>query len=101
MGVLDLRIFNMALMVKWWWRLVNRSQRPLQTILCSKYGSRSSSWNSKPQNSTNVSPFWKKVLLSRSLLWPSISFKIRNGRTTGAINGAQKFRLNIYIPALF
>lgn len=51
-------------------------------MLRSKYDPHFGSWHSKPRNSTNVSSFWKGVLLSKSLLWPNISFRVRNGRMT-------------------
>lgn len=76
LGVFDTRIFNLVLMVKWWWRLLSHLERTVERFLLSKYGPRSGSQHSRLRNSSNTSLFWKGVLVSKCLLWPSVKFKI-------------------------
>jgi hypothetical protein len=51
LGIRDLRIFNIALLEKWWWRIRNEKESLWHKVLERKYGNRleekksnSSSW---------------------------------------------------------
>lgn len=66
----------MALMAKWWWSIVTSPQGSIQRLLLSEYGSRLGTWHARLRNLSSTSGFWRGVVLSKSIFWLSVAYKL-------------------------
>lgn len=62
LGVLDLRLFNLALMAKWWWRFQFDSQRLWAQLVKFFYYKNNVFWEFQEEPPRICSHFWKGVL---------------------------------------
>lgn len=76
LGIIKFRIFNLALLTKWWWMPIASPQSMIVSLLVTMHGPRRGIWHAKPRNSSNTSVFWKRFSPSRALLWHSVLFKL-------------------------
>lgn len=79
LGVLDLRMFNLALMAKQFWHPLTRPEGSFQKLLIAKYCPTAGSWNAKHRNPLTASGFWKGMLVSKSIMCPSLKHKVGDG----------------------
>lgn len=81
LGIINLEIFDEALLIKWWWTIMSRPKGMLQCLLVTKYVPKKGIWRFRMRNKTQMSAFWKGMLPSRAMFWSSISFSLGNGES--------------------
>jgi len=82
LGVINLRDFNRALLLKWWQRLFLEPGWKWASLISHNYGPRSGWWSGMPANSASSSSFWKGMLSVKDIFFQATAKEIRNGRTT-------------------
>lgn len=60
LGILDLRVFNTALLAKWWWQLIKEPYRPWASLILNLSCRHQHIWSFSPSNAP-TSPFWKGI----------------------------------------
>lgn len=63
----------------WWWHQLTRPQGSFQKLLIAKYCPQSGSWHAKYRNSSNISGFWKWMLVFKYIALPSLIYKLGDG----------------------
>lgn len=82
LGILNLQIFNNALLGKWWWKLTSGVNWYGQGIFKENYFKTSPEWNLYHKQCRRRSFFWNGILHSLHAFRKNISPCVKNGATT-------------------
>lgn len=80
--ILNLQVFNRALLLKWWDKLFINPQRQWKTIIDLNYYSDLVSPINASINRLKISPFWRNILKVAHLMSAFTSVSIGNGEST-------------------
>jgi len=80
MGFRDLEIFNLALLAKQGWRLIQQPDSLLSRIMCEKYYPNSSFLQASLRH--NPSYAWRSIFASKDILKKGLQWRIGNGTST-------------------
>lgn len=65
---------------------MSRLEGTLHWLMTSKYGPKKGAWHFRMRNKTQLSAFWKGILLGGGKFWPNISFTLENGESVSFSN---------------
>lgn len=78
-GIMDLRVFNIILILKWWQKILRHPKGQLQRVLFEKYDPRTRTWREKSRNSSITMPFWKGLQIVKWIFWFKVVFMVGKG----------------------
>lgn len=76
LGVIELRSFNLALLCKWWWKILSNPKGTLQGILIANYDDRKGLWRTSMLNRVRASSLFKDIMKTSLVFWSSIDFHV-------------------------
>ena len=79
LGFINLRDFNKALLLKWWWKLFDDPMR-IWAMLVSQSYPPSGQWPDRCINGAYSSPFWKGMALVKDIFFQGIAKEVKGGR---------------------
>lgn len=71
---------NIALLTKWWWKLVSKPESLIVWVLEEKYQSKDGTWSGKERNPSDVSIFWKGIMSVKEIFTVGLYFELGNGQ---------------------
>ena len=80
LGVITLRDFNNALLLKWWWKLFDEPIRKWATLMSHSYRPLTGWWSDRCINKTSASPLWKGMSTFKDIFSLRIAKKVNNKR---------------------
>ena len=92
LGIINLRDFNKALLLRLWWKLLSELNRKWALLVSHSYRPLTGWWSDRCTNGTSSSPFWKGIRSVKDIFF-SLASRWRLG-----VGGAQDSGLTNGVP---
>lgn len=79
MGISQAKHINMALLAKWWWRLLGAPENTVCRILKENYENKKGLWILKKNRSGSSTYFWRGIQETKETFWARLKFNRGNG----------------------
>ena len=82
LGIINLRDFNRAILVKWWWKLFDELGSKWVSLLSHSYRSSTGWLSDKNINEGFASLFWKGLRSVKDIFFSGVAMTVNDGRGT-------------------